>query len=251
MSKAPVRWAYGVTTVPARRDDLLPRTLASLRAAGFDRPRLFVDGCDDNPTSWVNEFGLEVTARTGPPVRTAGSWVLALWELYARDPSAHRFAVFQDDVLAYRNLRGYLDSLAIPEDGYWNLYTFPWVTGPGGSPGRQAPPPAGHPGGFYRSNQMGRGALGLVFGRQAVISLLGSGYMADRFQDAHRGHRSVDGAVVTAMKRTGYTEWVHDPTLLQHTGEVSSMGNVRHPTADSWRGEGFDATELLGDRAGV
>ena len=42
----PSRWAYGVTTVPSRRDNLLPITLGSLRKAGFDKPRLARDAMD-------------------------------------------------------------------------------------------------------------------------------------------------------------------------------------------------------------
>src|SRR5579872_2050280 len=37
VSPVALAWAYGVTTVPARRDTLLPRTLASLRQAGFEQ----------------------------------------------------------------------------------------------------------------------------------------------------------------------------------------------------------------------
>jgi hypothetical protein len=44
-AKQPVRtWAYGITTVPSRLTTLLPRTITSLAAAGFDKPHLFVDG---------------------------------------------------------------------------------------------------------------------------------------------------------------------------------------------------------------
>ncbi len=80
MDGRPSRWAYGVTTVPVREDRLLPKTLASLRAAGFDKPRLFVDGVR-NAWDWEQKFGLEVTARW-PHVLTAGNWVLSMYELY-------------------------------------------------------------------------------------------------------------------------------------------------------------------------
>ena len=115
-----MNWAYGVTTVPRRRDDLLPRTLASLRAAGWDSPRLFVDG-DDDTVSWSREFGLPVTARK-PLVRVTGNWLLGMVELYVRDPHADRYAIFQDDVVFCRNARAYLDSVPAPERGYMNLH---------------------------------------------------------------------------------------------------------------------------------
>src|SRR5688572_13834079 len=95
-----VRWAYGVTTVPKRRRDLLPRTLGSLAAGGFAAPWLFVDGCDELP-GWRAEFvapgrAAGVTCRY-PLVRAYANWGLALGELWLRDPHADRYAVFQDD----------------------------------------------------------------------------------------------------------------------------------------------------------
>lgn len=121
--KCNLRWSYGVTTVPSRRDNVFPRTLASLKAAGFPNPHLFVDG-DTNSESWVNEFGLNVTARW-PRVKTAANWCLSLAELYTRDAYADRYAVFQDDFVTYKNLRAYLESVPYPQKGYLNLYSFP------------------------------------------------------------------------------------------------------------------------------
>jgi len=230
-----VKWAYGVTTVPGRRDDLLRHTLMSLGEAGFDKPRLFVDGCDD-PRSWEREFGLEVTARH-PRIRTFGNWVLGLAELYIREPARDRYAMFQDDLVTYKNLRAYLESLPFPEKAYWNLYTFP---------SNQKLCPSGHSG-WYRSNQLGRGAVALVFSREGVKTLLQSrGNIIDRPEDVHRGHRAVDGGIVEAMRKAGYTELVHSPSLTQHTGDHSSMGNRPHKKASSFRGETYDAKEMIG-----
>ncbi len=237
-----MKWSYGVTTVPTRRESLLPRTLASLKAAGFPAPRLFVDGCQDTE-SWRDEFALEVTGRW-PVIRTFGNWVLALVELYVREPEAHRYAIFQDDFVTYANLRAYLEWSPYPDRGYLNLYTFAsnQAVCPRGKDGKPAE-------GWFKSNQMGRGAVALVFDRDAVVALLSRHesalHMALRPQDPHRGHRAVDGGVVTAMKKIGYTEWVHNPSLTQHTGKISAMGNKPHQDAPAWRGEGFDARELV------
>lgn len=243
-SKYRLKWSYGVTTVPSRRGDLLPRTLASLGEGGFDRPRLFVDGERDG-RGWVNDFNLEVTCHY-PNLRTFGNWVTTLWELYIREPLADRYAIFQDDFVTYRNLRGYLEAVSYPERGYLNLYTFPSNQG--------IVPAVGQTGrryvGWYESNQNGRGAVALVFSREAVTTLLQTEHMVLRPQHADRGHKSVDGAVVTALKKAGWKEYVHNPSLVQHTGEVSSMGNKKHPLAESFRGEGFDAMGLLEEAKG-
>jgi hypothetical protein len=231
----PKKWAYGVMAVEARLESHLPRTLASLKAAGFDRPRLFADGVTHAAAAeWERRFGLAVTARS-PRVRTHANWVLSFYELYLREPAAERFAVFQDDMVCVRGLREYLDNVPYPEKGYENLYTFP---------SNQSICPDGHVG-FFESNQFGRGAVALVFDRKAAMALLSAPHMVERAQDAHRGHRAVDGGIVTAMRQQGYREMVHSPSLVQHTGERSSMGNKPHPLAPSFPGEQFDALSLL------
>ncbi len=93
-----VSWAYGVTTVPSRVNDLLPSTLASLKRAGFDKPVLFIDG-DKNHFTY-SSLDLDYTLRR-PNVRTAGNWTLSMLELYIREPTADRYAIFQDDLVTY------------------------------------------------------------------------------------------------------------------------------------------------------
>jgi len=216
---------------------LLPRTLDSLAKAGFDRPRLFIDGapCDHA----YDHFGLETTTHY-PCIQTFGNWVLSLWELYLRSPQYERYAIFQDDFVTYRNLREYLDSCEFPVCGYWNLYTFPKNQ-------RRAPP--GHEG-WYLSDQLGKGAVALVFSLKGVEPVLGHPHMVGRPQSA-RGHRSVDGGIVTAFVKAGWQEYVHNPSLVQHTGIHSSMRNRKQQLAESFRGEEFDALDLLkkGDNA--
>jgi hypothetical protein len=239
-----VKWAYGVTTVPRRRDTLLPRTLRSLANAGFDKPRLFVDGGDEaTSVSYQEEFGCSVSTRN-PQVRAYGNWILGLWELYLREPDADRYAMFQDDLEATRNLRAYLDKVELPECGYWNLYTFPPVI-----PGIQAPPPADGRVGFFPSNQYGRGAVALVFPRKAILELLASKETVERPQDPQRGHRNIDGAVINTLKPRGFTEYVHHPSLVQHTGIATTIqGGRPHPQANPWLGVEYDATEFLGEK---
>jgi len=235
-------WAYGVTTVLERRDDLLPRTLASLKVGGFDAPRLFVDGCAGG-REW-ERFGLEMTFRS-PKIRTHGNWVLTLSEIFIRNPQAQRYAIFQDDFVTSRNLRVYLET-SYPdgkdgrERGYLNLYTMPSnqsIIPTEGQTGRQR-----H--GWHLSNQFGRGAVALVFNREAVLALLTSEHMVGRPMDANRGHKAVDGGIVDSMRKAGWREYVHNPSLVQHTGEVSSMGNKPHKQATSFRGEDFDLLEI-------
>lgn len=233
------RWAYAITTVEMRRGSLLPATIDSLARAGFKAPRLAVDGSKDLK-GYETRFGLETTLRT-TPLRAYAHWFLTLSELYFRDPAATYFAMFQDDLLAVSGLKTYLERSA-PEvfaaKGYLNLYTFPvnQAIGDGTKPG----------GGWFKANQMGKGAVALVFDKPAVLTLLSSRHMVERAQDVHRGHRSIDGGVLTAMAAEGWTEYCHNPSLVQHTGDVSAIGNVAHAKADSFRGENYDPNVLLG-----
>lgn len=240
------RWAVGLTTVPKRRDDLLARTLFSLAASGFERPRLFVDGSPEG----YGTLGLPITFRT-PPVLPYANFVLGLAELFFRDPEADAYAMFQDDLITSKNLRPYLErSLDLFSKTYYNLYSFP--SNESLSKGRA---------GWHESNQLGRGALALVFSNRGVIDLLSNQHVVERPKDKLRGWRSTDGGVVTALKKVGYKEMVHSPSLVQHTGHVSSfdkgkLSDGRHASwveyrwpestfSRTFRGEDFDCLLLL------
>jgi hypothetical protein len=245
-----VKWAYGVTTVPSRRRTLLPVTLESLRRAGFNAPRLFVDGAPDG-REWAQELGLEVTARY-PPVRTVGNWLLSLWELYIRQPNADRYAIFQDDFVTYHNLRGYLEKSPYPDKGYLNLYTFPSNQSICPTDSANGKPMVG----WYLSNQYGRGAVALVFDRAAAQVVISSRHLIEnKLQNVQPNGRNslglnfgqckIDGGIIETMVAAGYREYVHNPSLVQHTGIESSMGNKPQLLATSFRGENFNALELL------
>lgn len=235
-----MKWSYGVTTVPSRRRTLFPRTLASLAAGGFYEPWVFSDGPLDVPSGVAGW-----TQRSGP-AKVFGNWVLALWELYVRNPVADRYAVFQDDIVVYRNLRQYLEAVPYPAKGYLNLYTEPRNEATAKAPGWQP------------SAQNGYGALALVFTRHAVINLLASDHMvmkpipADPTQLAsqatgvlYRGEHAVDGGIVTSFMQRGWKEYVHNPSLVQHTGLESSFRPAHFPQSTTFRGENFDALTLL------
>lgn len=236
--KPPI-WQYGVTTVPERNPQPLVRTLNSLKLSGFDHPTLFIDG-DKNWTWWEKEFSLPVVCRY-PRIRTFGNWILTMIELYIRNPTADFYAVFQDDFVCSKNLRSYLESIRYPDKGYLNLLTFP-----------QNHVRIRDKVGFSRATGWrGAGAVALVFNHDALQALLTHGHMASRINprkpghDAARAYRYVDGAIVETMEAVGYAEYVHNPSLVQHTGLRSSTGNPRHPLSPSFRGESFDLMTLL------
>lgn len=245
-------WACGMTTVPERRaNGLLLRTLASLRTAGFGNPRLFVDGARDLGPGDGSGYEGDVTLRW-PKVGTVGNWILSTWELLIRNPDAARFAIFQDDFVACQGLRAYLDAAPWPDKSYLNLFTFrendAVVRG-------QAP---GWHRGCNLNNesypahwQKGLGAVALCFTREGLVTLLNSKHLTDKATDTAdengrvRGRIRIDGAVVTAMNLAGWSEVVHQPSLVQHVGLESSMGSGPQAQALTFKGEEWDATSLL------
>jgi hypothetical protein len=178
-----------------------------------------------------------------------GNWLLALWELYVREPMADCYALFQDDLITCKNLRAYLDTHRWPEQAYLNLYTFPDIL-------KQAHGKKG----WFKTNQMGKGAVALIFSHENVMELLASRFITARIQEPVHGWRSIDGAVSTAMHLIGWKEYAHNPSLVQHTGVESTFDKRfrnnqesgfpihRWPPemfADSFPGEEYDALSLL------
>lgn len=228
-----VRWAYGITTIPTRKDSLLPRTIASLKEAGFASPHLFVDDETDH-ASWAKQYQLKVTVR-GERIRTFGNWILSLGELYIRNPLCELYGMFQDDFVTYKGLKTYLENCPYPDKGYWNLYTFPT---------NEENAPKGYTG-WYPSNQRGLGAVATVFDNDTVRRLLSHTHMVERPMHLDRGWKAVDGGIVSSILKMGGREYVHAPSLVQHTGLESSMGNSEHPLSTTFVGEDFDVSTLI------
>lgn len=228
-------WSYGVTTTPQRFDELLPQTLKSLANAGFGAPRIFIDGAPAGRHYPVYLEGYDTVVRE-PRVRAYCNWMLALWELYARQPKADFYALFQDDLLACKNLRQYLESCEYPAGWYWNLYLTPGERKELGSDRI----------GWHLSTQWGRGAVGLVFNRETTVDILSHRDLVERPQNELKGWKNIDGAVINALKKIGYVECVHHPSLLFHTGAITTIEDNRpHPDTDSFPGEDFDALLYL------
>lgn len=222
-------WAYGITTVPERQHSYFSQTLESLIAAGFDTPTIFVDGSSGD----YSKYDLPVVHRSSK-IQAFGNWALAMYELWIRNPKAQRFALFQDDMVTYRNLKQYLDRCEMPPHTYWNLYTFP-----------QNENLCKGERGWYHSNQRGRGAVALVFSAPVVYKLMTAEKFFDKPRANRNPHRSIDGVICDSLIPQGVKEMVHYPTLTQHIGECSSIGNPQHSRPDSWLGQEYDATEML------
>ena len=207
-----VEFAVAVTTVRERILYPLPQTLKSLRAAGFDNIHEVID--------------------SKKPMGIVGTWVKTLWALWVLNPRATHYIIFQDDILAMKNLREYLAKSEYPENGYCNLCTYPENTTP-----KLSTP------GWHRATKRGKGAQALMFDPKAVKALLTSGRLVSKPHDARNADRSLDGMIVEAMEQAGYKEYVHSPSLVDHVGQSSTIGHeptLHMPTFD----ETFDLLSL-------
>jgi len=240
-------WAYGITTIP-KRFECFEKTLESLKNGGFDAPYIFVDGGNqDDLKKYVTSK--RVFNVPPPPLQVTKRWWLALLELYLCEPTCDRYAIFQDDVLSYKNLIHYLDAIDMPSDGYWNLHTMPcneeipvkqegWF---------KAPTPYTN----YILGGCGKGAQGLVFSREAVGIILTSQHLFNKVVDTEKGWKNIDGAVVEILYRNGIYEYLHNPSLIQHVGVETTVPSTqpKHlPPSRKWLGEDFDATSFLTGR---
>jgi len=209
-----INWSYGITTVPQRSETLLPRTIVSLEKAKFGLPQLFTDF---------------------RPLGVYGNWALCAWQLYLRNPFADVYVIFQDDIVVNRNLKLYLEHLKYPVDGYFNLMTWP-----------ENEELAKGEVGWFRSNQKGRSACGLLFPNDKLRLLLQQKKFVEKARDRSKPGKCVDGMILEAMRCLGLKEYCHYPSLLAHTGDdLSSTNNRNSPQATSFRGEDFDSLAFL------
>ncbi len=274
-------WSIGITTVPERRDTLLPQTLASLTCnGGFESIRVFVD-----LAPCKNGYYPQPSTIRHPRIGAFGNWLMGLQELWIRSSQPRpcpkcdggiliadrcngkerrighcehheptRFIMFQDDLVCVRNLRQYLEAVQWPDKGYLNLYTFM----------RNEQIIAGQPtgwhesieilGGNYPHLQAGYGALALAFTREAVRDLLSkTPIMLDHAAHPTYSRYRIDPTVCEAMNKAGYRQYVHNPSLVRHTGLLSTLQtelrgqptNCPFAPDQSFPGENFDALGLL------
>jgi glycosyltransferase involved in cell wall biosynthesis len=196
---------------------------------------VFVDGAATIPPYPINAEAAEnrsVCLRI-PKAGAYQNWLLAIWELFLRQPEADFYAMFQEDITLCRGVREYLESIPLPADGYLNLFCWPQnerlTTG------------------FHVSSQRGLGALALVFPQSVLVSLLSSGHLVERmYGDRVRRNKYIDGAVITSLNKCGILEYVHSPSLVQHVQIESSLDpNKPHQQAPTFPGAKADARAYI------
>lgn len=238
-----MRWAVGLTTVPKRIETTLRRSLDSLWEAGWKNGdvRVFLDGTTPYLPSWLTSRAMTVRS---PATNGFTNWCLGLEELVHRHPNADRYLMVQDDVLYGRNLRTYLERTPWIPGTYLNLILYP---------DNEIGKPSQDYRGWYPCNRNGQGAQALVFDQCAVEMLLTSPVFYRRRLDRNldtKGRemrtRNIDGGISSAFQKSGYREYVHSPSLVDHiVEEPSVIGNKEQPRITSFIGENFNCLELF------
>jgi hypothetical protein len=99
--------------------------------------------------------------------------------------------------------------------------------------------------GWHLSNQKGYGALGLVFGREAVTTLLSQARFIRRPQRLDRGWKLIDGGIIDCLRPIGWREWVHTPSLPSTT----PAGRARSPEPGRSRADPGAARRSTAERS--
>ena len=201
-------WAVGVTTAP-RKQSTLQSCVDCLIEAGWDAPRIFVDGEVD---LGALPSHLEVTRRD-PQVGAWPSWYLALAELFMRQPHADAFMIVQDDVILFRHrkLRQYLEDFLWPVEGPCVVSLFcsrAYVTA--------------QVGWFRLEEDLVWGGQALLFSREACLGIFSDPQVLNhRLTEA--GFAGIDSVVGNWAGRHDVPVYVSTPSLAQHIGQVSAI----------------------------
>ncbi|MBA4030794.1 MAG: hypothetical protein C0478_07860 [Planctomyces sp.] len=208
-------WAVGITTAP-RESATLSATLESVARAGFTAAQLFAEPDTPIPDS-PNHHQLRVTvSRRGTTLGAFPNWYVSLTELVLSRPHAHGYLILQDDAELAASLVPYLEQIfpqgPLPQ-GIYSLYCPAHEERAGArgftviDPGWQA-----------------WGALAYLLSPLTARRLL-----TDRTLLDHRPHgpaeglKNIDSVVGWWCRRAGVPYFVHQPSLVRHLGETSTL----------------------------
>lgn len=240
-SGGPVRdWAVAVTTAP-RRQETLEACLDGVLRAGWDAPRLFLDGTARIPPRYAH---LPTTWRE-EGVGAWPAWYLALAELVLRRPGADAYLMLQDDValLDRGPLRAYLERALWPGErpGVVSLF----YTGDRTTPGWH-----------LRGGDWPWGAQAFVFPPGLARAFLADAGVIRALLNASPDHHTPIPTVLYEWAwRNRVDFWYATPSLAQHIGNASAIweggaaltGGRRAPWFAGGIDEAFALEEGLAD----
>lgn len=214
--------AVGIITAP-RQDRLLPMTIASLRTSGFT-PAVHVFA---EPNTFLYSSRFPPWWRVHQSVSILGpvrNWLHAALTML-RDPAeATHILLCEDDFIccdaAGKCLDFGLRTLPTDDFGYCSLYT-PHFNAISGSLDRAG----------WQEIRLGRytwGAVALCFSRESLYRLLFTPFpnTGKTFYELASGQTDrLDYLVSDACLHLGLKMYAHVPSLVDHTGDVSTLGH--------------------------
>lgn len=211
-------WSVGVTTT-LRRRPTLEWTLDGLVRAGWDTPRLFLDGPVTIPD---RHAGCPVTYRE-PRIGAWPNFFLGLSELMMRDPEADAYLMVQDDVEFFDGvkLREFLESILWPGNspGPVSLYSCQIAA-------------RAETGWARHERPWFLGAHAFVFPGDLIRRFLSDPVvLAHRKAGANHGLANVNTVVGEWAYRNGSPISFPTPSLCRHIGHASTLWLVRESRA--------------------
>jgi hypothetical protein len=200
-------WAVGITTSP-RRQSTLEDCLDSVTRAGWESPRLFLDGADRLPARYHH---LPVTLRSDS-IGAWPAWFLALAELVLQQPQADAYLMLQDDVIFHDRepVRDYLEQALWPGDrpAVVSLFytSFDLTAGWRSSP----------------AHEWHWGAQALLFPPAIARALIADSDLVASCLAATT-HIPIPEVLATWMARHRFSNWYPIPSLIQHIGTSSTI----------------------------
>jgi hypothetical protein len=227
-----MQWSVGIAAAPRSSDSYLKHTIESV-ASNFQDVHVFAEPLLENP-------GGVILHRHGEQFGDWSNWLCGLFSLIAIRPKTDYFLMLEDDVSLCKNLEYYLEGL-IPQIGKFaalSIYT----------PRRYA-----RNYGRYVHNECHGiqtwGSQALVFGRHEAVRFLSSPEVllhrsyGDNYQGRDISNARKDAIIGLWADRENLPLYFHSPSLVQHTGLISSLGNESHESL--YVGSDFDAMQLV------
>lgn len=201
-------WAVGVTTSP-RRQPTLEICLDSVVRAGWEKPRVFMDGTGPLPERYNQ---LLLTWREAS-VGALPAWFTTLQELLFQQPTADAYLLLQDDVVLFdrQPLREYLEEVLWPGRDVGLVTLF--YTGLNLRPGWQA-----------MHDAWSWGAQAFIFSPEVAWRLVTDDVFARAaFIAAKDHHLPIPEKLLEWIVRTQTAVWYPVPSLAQHIGNTSTI----------------------------
>lgn len=218
-------WSVGMMLAPRGGESYFERTLSSVKEAGWEDLTVFAE--PESPPV-LNQTVVKRPSKLG-------NWLnfrQSLIDMYSEDSEKKYYMLIEDDVVFSKNVRQFLDIALWPSNtGVCSIYS------------------PSHYETFERvgwNNHSGTtmwGAVTMIFSNKSLQCFINHYNNIEWNSD-----QNCDNAVGRWCERTEQNAYFFSPSLVQHVGVKSSLGDKRYHRrrySSLFVGEDFDCTKLL------